>query len=69
MPYRKLPVKSLTPGFNTVSARKFAPLETSLRFKSHPCTPPGVVPGKDGFEVERYRVPVTMSRLWAFCRL
>ena len=33
---RKLPVKSLTPGLKTVSANKFAPRETNLRFRSQP---------------------------------
>ena len=66
--YRKLPVKSLTPGFRTVSARKLAPLDTSLRLKSQPCTPPGFDSEAWGVEVDRYRVPVTMSKLWAFCK-
>lgn len=68
-PYRKLPVKSLTPGLSIVSARKFAPRETSFRLRSHPCTPPGVASRRNGFDVDRYRVPVTMSRLCVFCRL
>lgn len=72
--HRKLPVKSLTPGLNTVSAKKFAPLLTSLRFRSQPYTPPAPSPigaaelpllGGDG--AEAYRVPVTISRLCAFC--
>ncbi len=51
--YRKLPVKSLTPGLRIVSARKFAPLDTSLRLKSHPCIPPGLASDVYGFDVER----------------
>lgn len=47
----KLPVKSLTPGLSTVSANKFAPLETSFLFKSQPYTPP----------FPAYLVPVTIS--------
>lgn len=45
-PYRKLPVRSLTPGFNIVSAKKFAPLDTNLRRKSQPWTPPGAASAK-----------------------
>lgn len=48
---RKLPVRSLTPGRNTVSANRFAPRDTNLRFRSQPYTPPSPA----------YRVPVTMS--------
>lgn len=73
--HRKLPVKSETPGLRTVSARKFAPLETSFLFKSQPYTPPGVTgveardEGRTGVDVERYRVPVTISRSYACCSL
>lgn len=66
---RKLPVRSLTPGFNTVSAKKFAPLETIFRFKSQPWTPPRVVPSILRLAPDLYRVPVTMSRLCACCSL
>ena len=64
--YRKLPVKSLTPGFKTVAAKKLAPLDTTLRLKSQPCTAPGCASVVYGLEVERYLVPVTISRLCAF---
>jgi hypothetical protein len=73
--YLKLPVRSLTPGRNTVSARKFAPLDTSFRFRSQPYTPPGPRPilgpddGEEGDGVAEYRVPVTISRLCSFCCL
>ena len=67
--YRKLPVRSLTPGLSTVSAKKLAPLETSFRLMSQPCTPPGRVSDIEGVGVDRYRVPVTMSKLYACCRL
>ena len=66
---RKLPVRSLTPGSNTVSARKLAPLETIFRFKSQPWTPPEATALISGLEVDLYRVPVTMSRLCACCSL
>ena len=66
---RKLPVRSLTPGLNTVSAKKLAPLETIFRFKSQPWTPPGEVPPILGLGAYLYRVPVTMSRLCACCSL
>lgn len=71
----KLPVRSETPGRNTVSAKKFAPLDTNFRFRSQPYTPPGPSPTRVespdevGKGVEEYRVPVTMSRLWSFCCL
>ena len=41
--YRKLPVRSVTPGDSTVSAKKFAPRLTSLRQRFQPCTPPAVM--------------------------
>ena len=66
---RKLPVRSLTPGFNTVSAKKLAPLETNFRFKSQPWIPPGAAPLIYGLGPDLYRVPVTMSRLCACCSL
>jgi hypothetical protein len=67
------PVKSLTPGLKTVSAKKLAPLDTNFRFRSHPYTPPGpnpvsFVPADElGLGYEEYRVPVTISRLNVFC--
>ncbi|KAF8168415.1 Nup93/Nic96-domain-containing protein [Crassisporium funariophilum] len=65
--YLKEPVRSDTPGLRTVSARKLAPRDASLRFTSHPCTPPGSASTVARWDVARYRVPVTMSRLCAFC--
>lgn len=61
--YLKLPVTSLTPGFKTVMAKKFAPRETSFRLKSQPKTPPGFSSTIAGLAVDLYLVPVTMSKL------